>query len=161
VRPMAFDDLARVLEWRNHPSIRGFMLSQRQISPEEHRCWFEQCVESGSKQLLIFESDAEPMGFVSFNSPDLGGVSEWGFYAAPNAPKGTGRKLGAAAIQHAFSDLKLHKICGKTLRSNERSIRLHQKLGFRREGVLREQHFAGERYHDIVCFGLLRIEWRP
>ena len=29
------------------------------------------------------------------------------------------------------------------------------------KGVLRQQHFDGNRYHDIVCFGLLKHEWQP
>jgi UDP-4-amino-4,6-dideoxy-N-acetyl-beta-L-altrosamine N-acetyltransferase len=53
----------------------------------------------------------------------------------------------------------LHKLCGQALAFNERSIRFHQNLGFRREGVLRQQHFDGEQYHDVVCFGLLASEW--
>ena len=156
---MVVDDLARVLEWRNHPAIRTSMLSQAKIDPDEHRRWFERCLETGSRQLLIFELDGEPKGFVSFNSPDISGVSEWGFYRAPHAPRGTGGKLAAAAIQYGFGGLNLHKICGRTLGGNERSIRFHRKLGFHQEGVLRQQHFDGERYHDIVCFGLLRTEW--
>lgn len=137
------------------------MLSQQQISPDDHRRWFEQCLKSTSRHLLIFEDGGEPSGFVSFHSPDVGGVSEWGFYAAPEAARGTGGKLGAAAIQYGFDALNLHKICGRTLATNERSMKFHAKFGFQREGYLREQHFDGERYQDIVCFGLLRIEWQP
>jgi UDP-4-amino-4,6-dideoxy-N-acetyl-beta-L-altrosamine N-acetyltransferase len=160
VRAMTAEDLARVLAWRNHPNVRDFMLSQRDIGAEEHRQWFERCMETGSKRLLIFEAGGEAMGFVSFNAPDPGGITEWGFYSRPDAPKGTGQKLGAVAIRHAFEELDVHKIFGRTLGNNPRSIRCHQRLGFKQEGVLRDQHFGTGRYHDIVCFGLLRAEWQ-
>jgi UDP-4-amino-4,6-dideoxy-N-acetyl-beta-L-altrosamine N-acetyltransferase len=156
---MTSHDLTRVLLWRNHPDIRNFMLTRREISFDEHWRWFEQSLETGARHLLIFEMEGEPRGVVSFDSPSAGGISEWGFYSAPGAPKGTGRALGAAAMQHGFGELALHKIFGRTLAGNERSIRFHRKLGFQQEGVLQEHHFDGERYHDIVCFGLLRREW--
>ena len=89
-----------------------------------------------------------------------GGIADWGFYAAPDAPKGTGRKLGASALTYAFARLELHKVCGQALDFNERSIHFHLRLGFQQEGVLREQHFDGEQYHGIVCFGLLATEWQ-
>jgi len=160
IRAMKAEDLARVLAWRNHPNVRDFMLSQRDIDAEEHRQWFEQCVQTGSKQLLIFEAGGEAMGFVSFSAPDPGRITEWGFYARPDAPKGTGQRLGSTAIRHAFDELDVHKICGRTLGNNQRSIRCHQRLGFRQEGVLRDQHFGAGRYYDVVCFGLLRAEWQ-
>jgi RimJ/RimL family protein N-acetyltransferase len=54
----------------------------------------------------------------------------------------------------------MYKLSGETLGHNERSIRLHRFLGFKEEGVLREQHFDGTAYRDIICFGLLEREWR-
>jgi UDP-4-amino-4,6-dideoxy-N-acetyl-beta-L-altrosamine N-acetyltransferase len=67
--------------------------------------------------------------------------------------------LGAEALRYAFEMLKVHKVFGQTIGGNIRGIRFHRRMGFREEGVLREQHFDGEQYHDIVCFGLLRDEW--
>ena len=158
LRPMAASDLERVRAWRNHADVRRHMLSTHVISAAEHRGWFEQCSRDERRHLLIFETRGNPRGFVSFAQVD-GGIADWGFYAAPDGPRGSGAILGMAAIRHAFEELGLHKLCGQALAENERSIRLHLRLGFRREGVLREQHFDSERYHDMVCFGLLRGDW--
>ena len=87
-------------------------------------------------------------------------MADWGFYAAPDAPKGTGRQLGKAVQYYVFVQAGLHKLCGQALVYNERSIRFHQSLGFQQEGILREQHFDGQNYHDVVCFGLLASEWQ-
>lgn len=159
VRQMGPEDLAGVLAWRNHPEVRRYMYTQHEISPEEHARWFEIALNEAGRHLLIFESDSRPAGFINFHQIAPGGIADWGFYVAPDAPKGTGSSLGRSALQHAFGPLGLHKICGQALAYNERSIRFHQTLGFRVEGTLLQQHFDGHNYHDVVCFGLLATEW--
>ncbi len=160
VRPMVHADLARVLAWRNHLEVRRFMYTQHEITLNEHQRWFEGALQDPRKHLLIFEFSGKPLGFVNFSELACSGVADWGFYAAPEAPKGSGRLLGHAALDHAFTQLKLHKVCGQALAHNERSIRFHQTLGFQQEGTLRDQHFDGEQYRHVFCFGLLSNEWR-
>lgn len=161
VRAMVEADLEMVLEWRNHPDVRRYMYTQHEISFDEHRSWFERGASNSAKHLLVFELEGTPTGFINFNRLNDGDITDWGFYAAPNAPKGSGRLLGARALSHAFINLKFHKICGQALAHNERSINFHRRLGFQQEGILRDQHFDGERYHSVVCFGLLKHEWQP
>lgn len=160
VRPMSKSDLARVLRWRNHPEVRRHMYTRHEITPDEHRHWFARASVDSTCVPLIFELAGTPAGFVAFSGVAVGGVASWGFYLAPEAPRGTGRALGRAALAHGFEHLRLHKVCGEALALNERSIRFHARLGFVREGVLREQHFDGERHHTVVRFGLLHREWR-
>lgn len=160
VRPMVSADLEQVLVWRNHPEVRRHMFTQHEITPQEHRQWFERCEGDPRKHLLIYEMDQSATGFASLDQSVDGGIADWGFYLAPDAPAGSGSGLGRAALTHAFGPLQLHKVCGQALATNERSIRFHQRLGFKTEGVLRDQHFDGARYHDVVCFGLLRHEWQ-
>jgi len=158
VRRMAHDDLARVLAWRNHPEVRRYMYTCHEIGMEEHARWFERASQDARKHLLIFEQGGQPLGFVNIGlSAET--VADWGFYIAPEAPRGSGRALGRAALAHAFGELGLHKVCGQALAFNERSVRFHLSLGFREEGRLRDQHFDGRDYHDVVCFGLLAHEW--
>jgi len=160
IRPMVHADLERVLAWRNHPNVRRYMYTQHEITLAEHQRWFERSLPDPKKHLLVFEANHQPLGFVNFNAVANEGIADWGFYAAPDAPKGSGRQLGRAALSHAFTKLKLHKVNGQALAYNERSIQFHQALGFQQEGILRDQHFDGERYHDVICFGLLCHEWQ-
>ncbi len=161
IRLMTKDDLHLVLIWRNHPDIRRHMYTQHEITLEEHQGWFERASHDQSKHLLIFEADATPWGFIQFSQLGSSAIADWGFYVAPDAPRGYGRRLGRSALDYAFGDLYLHKICGRVLAFNERSIRFHRALGFHQEGRLREQHFDGQQYHDVFCFGLLQPEWQP
>lgn len=160
LRPMGTADLERVLGWRNHTEVRHYMYSQREISLDEHICWFEKASQDPRRHLLIYESDALPLGFINIHEVAEGGVADWGFYAAPDSPRGTGRRLGQAALLHVFTELGFHKLCGQALAYNERSIRFHLKMGFMQEGILRQHHFNGQQYHDVVCFGLLADEWQ-
>ena len=160
IRPMVHTDMERVLAWRNHPDVRRYMYTQHEITLAEHQRWFERALPDPKKHLLVYEENHQPLGFVNFNEAGNGGIADWGFYAAPDAPKGSGRQLGRAALSHAFTQLKLRKVCGQALAYNQRSIQFHQSLGFHQEGILRDQHFDGERYQHVICFGLLCHEWQ-
>lgn len=161
VRRMASRDLEQVLAWRNHPDVRRYMYTQHEISFEEHSRWFANASNDRDRHLLIFEHDSTPLGFINIHQVAPGRIADWGFYAAPDAPKGTGALLGQAALRYAFKDASLHKLCGQALAGNARSIRFHRSLSFKEEGVMRQQHFDGQHYHDVVCFGLLATEWHP
>lgn len=160
LRPMCAADLNQVLAWRNHPEVRRYMYTQHEIQLEEHKRWYERASKDVSRHLLIYEDQGIALGFIQFHTIALGGIADWGFYIAPDAPKGSGYRLGCTALEYAFKTAKYKKICAQALGFNERSIRFHLKLGFLQEGVLRNQHFDGQNYHDVVCFGILLSEWQ-
>ena len=161
VRPMTSQDLELVLAWRNHKDVRRYMYTQHEISLEEHTLWFERVSQDASRHLLVFEIDAVSLGFINIHQVAPGGVADWGFYVAPDAPKGTGRRLGQEALRYAFTQAGFHKLCGQALAYNQRSIKFHLSQGFKQEGILRDQHFDGQRYHNVVCMGLIAAEWQP
>ena len=159
VRLMNAGDLEQILFWRNHPKIRHYMYAQHEISIEEHTGWFVQASNDPGRHLLIFEIDEAPLGFINIHQLSSGDIGKWGFYTAPHAPKGTGQSLGQTALRYAFQIARFGKLCAQVIAFNQRSINLHIKLGFKREGLLRQQHFDGREHHDIVCFGLDAEEW--
>jgi len=74
-----------------------------------------------------------------------------------------GQGLATEAVElligFAFETLDLHRIEADADPKNERSLRLLERQGFRREGYLRERwHHLGE-IQDAIFLGLIRREW--
>ena len=160
LRPLRGGDLETVRAWRNHPSVREFMYSKHTIDRAEHERWFERTMADPDTHLLIFERNQVPSGFLNVSVADkISRRATWGFYLAPTASRGSGYQLGMHALTFVFADLKMHKLWGEVLISNERSIHFHQRLGFHREALLRDHYFDGSQYHDVLGFGLLANEW--
>lgn len=152
-------DLDCVLQWRNSEHVRRYMYTRHEIQADEHRAWFGRKSRDPAWHQLIFEQDRVPQGCVSIHVTGLGGIAEWGFYTAPDAPKGTGRQLGMDALDHCFSTLHLQKVWGQCLASNLASVSFHERMGFLREGELRNHHFDGKTYENVLWFGILAHEW--
>jgi len=161
IRPLLESDLPTLLSWRNHPEVRRFMFSQHEIGVNEHREWFALASMDEQCQLLIVECTHIPVGYVKFEGVNEGGISDWGFYVDPGAPKGSGTGVGVVALNYAFNKLQLRKVYGEVIEGNQRSILFHRKLGFIQEGFLRDHRFIDGVYHSLFCFGLFAKDWRP
>lgn len=108
----------------------------------------------------MYEYLGAPIGIVAFNGIDgTNQNSSWAFYASPASPMGTGSRMEYLALEHAFSGIQLHKLCCEVLAFNTPVIKLHEKFGFKVEGILREQHRMDEAFVDIYRLGILASEW--
>lgn len=153
-------DLPTIRAWRNHPRINQYMFSQHLITEEEHRSWFDSCLNNALCKLFIYQAGDKKLGFVQFQQRAAeSGVWEWGFYISPDAEKGTGSRMALLALAQAFDKLDAMKVYGEVLSFNVPSIKLHERLGFKLEGIIRQQHLLDKTYYDIHCYGMLRSEW--
>jgi [ribosomal protein S5]-alanine N-acetyltransferase len=73
--------------------------------------------------------------------------------------QGLGLEAVSAAIDFAFQELGLHRIEADVDPRNERSLRLLDRLGFRREGHLRERYYMNGERQDAVMMAMLSAEW--
>jgi ribosomal-protein-serine acetyltransferase len=65
-----------------------------------------------------------------------------------------------ALLPYLFGELGLNRVEIGCAPGNTKSARIPERLGFVREGVLREQELLYDRYVDHVVYGLLASEWR-
>ena len=73
--------------------------------------------------------------------------------------KGIGRSAMEKLIDYAFNTLDLHRLEAEIYDYNNDSALLAEKLGFIKEGVLREAKYYDGKYYDIIRFGLLKKEY--
>jgi [ribosomal protein S5]-alanine N-acetyltransferase len=123
-------------------------------------------VSAESTVLAIELDDGTVGGLVSFRPQHRGGSpgvrTEIG---AALLPEHRGRGLGTEAqrvlIRFLFGYTTVHRLEAITNSANLAEQRCLQKLGFSRDGVLREEVFQHGRYQDNVLYSLLRHEAGP
>jgi len=59
-----------------------------------------------------------------------------------------------------FDTLKFHRVYAIVHSGNLGSVRLLEKSHFVREGIYREAHRTGSKWHDVYFYGLLKREWK-
>jgi RimJ/RimL family protein N-acetyltransferase len=88
-------------------------------------------------------------------SAELGywiGVPWWG--------RGYATEAARAVVRYGFDELGLHKIHAHYLTRNLASGKVLERIGMRREGVLREEVRKWGRFEDVVVCGVLRSDPR-
>lgn len=160
LRPIREDELELMLSWRNAPSVRANMYTRHEIGLAEHLAWWARIAPRQDLQYFMYQGGGGPSGIVSFTGIDhVNAHAAWAFYAAPSAAKGTGSMMEFLALDHAFGPLALHKLHCEVLAFNTPVVRLHEKFGFKVEGVRREHHRVDDRFVDIIELGILAAEW--
>jgi RimJ/RimL family protein N-acetyltransferase len=82
---------------------------------------------------------------------DIGEKEYWG--------KGYDSESLKLLLEYAFKELNLHRVSLRVFSFNERAIHIYNKLGFKKEGVLRESLFRNGKWHDIITIGILKREY--
>ena len=159
VRRMCDSDLESVLRWRNHPEVRLFMLSQHEMTPAEHRTWFERLSRNEKYALLLVEEAGHPVGSTIFSRIEKNSAAEWSFYSAPGNSPGSGTRICTATLDYAFQVLRVRKVIGKVLDFNFASLRLHRKLGFSEKKILNQYVQIDGSAHSLIYFEVLHADW--
>lgn len=111
-------------------------------------------------QFLVCRDDT-PLGHVVLTELDTQArTGELGWIVIRPDEQGNGYATEAVdlCLGHAFDDRGLHKVWAQVIDGNEASMRVLEKLGFQREGVLRKQEFADGEFLDVYRYGLLSSE---
>ena len=138
------------------------MFSDEIISPEQQQEWFHKMSMVGGGKYFILEYQGRAIGLISFTEFDeKNNLAHWGFYIGePDVPAGLGSILCILGLDYAFQKLGVRRVIGEVLASNERSLRLHERLGFVREGCSRAHVLKNGKYEDVIGYGLLADEWQ-
>jgi ribosomal-protein-serine acetyltransferase len=63
-------------------------------------------------------------------------------------------------LDRLFTEFRLHRVEIRCAVENTRSCAVPGRLGFTREGVLRDAEWVNGRFHDLVVWSLLETDWR-
>ena len=73
--------------------------------------------------------------------------------------KGIVSKACEAILQHGFETLQLNRIEIHCATGNSKSLSIPKRLGFQREGIMRQAELLNGQFVDHYCYSMLHEEW--
>jgi ribosomal-protein-alanine N-acetyltransferase len=139
--------------WTEREQAERFIASCRQMADQ-----------GGGTRLAVERAcDEAFIGWCALNRWNRGYRSASLGYCFDDAAWGSGYATEAAfaLLKWAFDGLGLNRVQAETDTRNAASARVLEKLGFMREGTLREDCVVNGEVSDSWIYGLIRREWRP
>ncbi len=132
-------------------------------SPENSRAYAERVAKRFEQSIdwsfTIFHDDAVAGTISLMNYQAMFNVAEIGYWIRSElAGRGLITEAGRAICDFGFDEVRLHRIELRAWVDNPASIRVAEKLGFTREGLLREASWARAGYQDMYIYGLLESD---
>ncbi|CAM5638496.1 GNAT family N-acetyltransferase [Streptomyces pilosus] len=118
---------------------------------------------TGARWAVDRVSDGAFIGWCTLNSwnPDFRSASLGYCYDDATWGRGYATEAARALLGWAFDTLDLNRVQAEADTRNAASARVLEKLGFVREGTLREDCVVDGEVSDSWVYGLLRREWQP
>ncbi len=151
-----YQDEESMLYWDDFPhkdvseTREIFDLLAERITEGTGLCWGMKL--KGGKELI---------GTISYNRYRKGGLATIGYILArKHWGKGMMTEALVEAVRYAFEGLEVHRIEAHVQPGNVASEKVLSKLGFQKEGLLRERHYYKDKHQDMIVYGLLRTDCR-
>ncbi|MEU6765735.1 GNAT family protein [Streptomyces sp. NPDC046853] len=168
LRPFADADANALYPLHSSPHVMRFWDSPPWTEQARAEQFIARCRKladegTGARVAIDRASDGAFVGWCALTrwDPDFRSASLG--YCLDDATWGQGYATEAAhaLLRWAFDTLDLNRVQAEADTRNVASARVLEKVGFVREGTLREECIVNGEVSDTWVFGLLRREWRP
>ncbi len=168
LRSIEREDIPRFVEWLNDPDVTAGLLINLPMSSWEETHWFENLASSNAEErplaldALLPDKSWKHIGNVGLHQIErINRCAVFGIFIGDKAywNNGYGSEATRLTLQHGFETLNLNRIYLHVFETNPRAIHVYDKIGFIREGNLRQATFRDGRYIDTLVMSMLRSEW--
>jgi diamine N-acetyltransferase len=166
LRPYSRDDVSCMTKWLNDPDTIKYIASRCMYGA--FRESMEEAYDtlkkfSNSKIFIIETLDNKVIGMINLNTISwewrnseigvlIGEKDNWG--------KGYATDAMRVLLVFGFNRLNLHRIYLHVSEANVGAIRCYEKLGFKKEAILREAEYRCGKYENAVLMGILQEEFK-
>ncbi|MDH2608039.1 UDP-4-amino-4,6-dideoxy-N-acetyl-beta-L-altrosamine N-acetyltransferase [Acinetobacter baumannii] len=161
IRPVQLKDAEMILTWRNQDSVRTNMYNHDIIELDAHLKWFNSILVNDTCRYFIYEQNNTPLGVLSFNDIDFKNKkASWAFYSGDTTVRGIGSEMEQLALDYAFNELDLNKLCCEVLEFNFAVVNFHRKFGFKMEGIKKQDYYRDGKFYDIYQLALFKKDYQ-
>ena len=166
LRAFEYADLPLINNLRNNEDFYKLTCGNRYyISSERDRKWIEDKINNNYYQLYLMicmvEGD-KPIGHICATYIDyVNRKSQWGgiVIAEEYSGKGYATEGAQLLLRHLFFELGMNMVYGFWRVDHVASLRMAEKIGFHKDGEVRDYVFKQNRFHNAYLMSLLKSEY--
>lgn len=164
LRPVEYEDIEFIRGLINDPwmeeRIVGWALP---LSRKDQENWYASYRNTTEQIRYIIETTEEGVvGLCGLKSIDYknGVATSAGIRITKDVQsRGIATDAYMTLFKYAFSELRLHRINTSAMEENTPSLRVMEKVGCKREGLMRDAIYKNGYYHNIVTLGILDSDY--
>lgn len=168
VRAFEPEDVPLINKWRNDPEIQKLTGGiVRKVSSEMEKEWVRDKMMNNYRDIYwaicLNDETKRMIGYTSLNNINyIFRAVEGGGIVVGEKDCRDGFILFEASLiklDYAFNTLNLNRYTGKCLEDHKTSSFFMQALNYQLEGRLRHAVYKNGKYHDLLCYSILRDEY--
>jgi len=154
LRLMEKEELHMLADWLNDPKFMGEYESQETVADLQ-----KSFSRPGSQWFFVMKKDGSRIGWAAQYFE--GSQVMIGFGIVPNQRgKGYATEAATIIVDYLFLTKNIVRIQADTSTVNLASQRVLEKVGFRKEGIVRNHFFSSGKWRDSNLCSILREEWK-
>lgn len=162
LRPFEEADLEQNQKWINDAEFHRFFLGEkRPLSLFQEKEWYKKVIADRARIFfsIVHVDDQEYIGNAGINNISwVDQTAGFMIYIGNKAyrQKGCAREAARLILRYAFINLNLRKIFLNVSSENDVAINMYRRLGFEKEGYMKNEVFVEGRYLDVLRMALFR-----
>lgn len=162
IRRFEKQDIANKVKWINDPQNNTFLHYDLPLEVNKTEIWYEKNKDRTDRYDAVIEADGKPVGLIGLLSiDDKNKKAE--YYVTLGEREYLGKGIAGKAtrllLKYAFNELGLNRVYLYTETENSAAVRSYERVGFKREGVIKNDLFSKGRFVDRYVYGITKKEF--
>lgn len=162
LRKFTAADIPNKVRWINDKSNNKYLHYELPLEIEKTQCWFEAIRNRTDRYDAVIEVDGIPVGVIGLLNIDSANLkAEYYITLGETSYKRKGISYIASKqlLKHAFEVFGVNKVYLNVDANNIAACNLYEKLGFRCEGIFKEDMMHCGKMIDRKRYAILKKEW--
>jgi diamine N-acetyltransferase len=168
LRAIERDDIPRYVAWFNDPEVTAGLATYLPMSLADETRWFENLGNRPAEErgmavdVKTAEAAWQHIGSVGFEHIEwVHRSAEFGIAIGEKTfwHQGYGTEAIRLMLKHGFETLNLNRIFLRVYENNPHAIKTYEKVGFVKEGIMRDAIYRNGCYINDLLMSMLRSEW--
>lgn len=165
LRALELEDYKTSVHWRNDDEITSKLGGSKFfVSTETEKQWVQSTISQGKDIKLaictldenkyignVYLTDINYINRTAISHILIGDHAYWN--------NGYGTEAMFLILDYAFNHKNLNRIEAHVLEDNIGSCKMHEKLGYKYEGLLRQSVYKDGEYKNQIIYGLLKSDY--